>query len=559
MQFWKFSSQVLATLLATVSVVSAGGPSAGEAAADPNSAVVKLTTKEYKSFLDENPLVLAEFYAPWCGYCKQLAPEFTKAADALNESNPEIKLAQIDCDDEKELCQLQGIRGYPTLKVIRGSSNTPIDYAGPRNAEGIVDYMVEQSRPAVQIVAAAADFEEIATSATKPLIVQVLPSAIHESVESQNATFHDLASIERSSANFYTVEDDAQIEKLGALVGTELSTTEASYFLVHPKELTSPKVFSGEFSKANIEEWAKNAKVPYFGDINRDSYLVYMTSTLPLGYYFYNTQEERDAVDEFFTALGKKHSGKINFVGLNAALFGGHASNLNMDPEIVPLFAIQTNTNGKKYGINQTEHPEGPASDVIAEFVESFLDGKVDPIIKSEPLPTQEEIDAQAAVKLVAHNYADTLNDLSKDVFIEYYAPWCGHCKKLAPIWEELAEIYDSKSENSKVVIAQVDHSNNDVETPIVVEGYPTVIFYPANGKVNEKTGIREHIVYNDARQAENFIAFIKENGAHGVDGEELKAAREAALEAESALEEEKKIEAEAIEEAVEAAEHDEL
>lgn len=552
MQFWKFSSQILATLLASVAVVSASGPSDGEATADPNSAVVKLTSKEFKSFLDENPLVLAEFYAPWCGYCKQLAPEFTKAADTLNETHPKIKLAQIDCDEEKELCQQHGIRGYPTLKVIRGAFQQPVDYSGPRDAAGIVDYMVEQARPPVQTVAAASEFAEIANTSAKPFVVQLFPTAAHESAATQNTTFSDLALGERGKTTFYSVEDDAQIAELSALVGTELSTTEPSYLLVHPGQLSDPRIFAEEFSKDNLEEWVKNAKVPYFGDINKDTYLIYMASSLPLGYYFYESPEQRDAVDEFFTALGKKYAGQINFVGLNAIQFGGHASTLNMDPEVVPLFAIQNNSNGKKYGIDQTEYPLGPSTDVIAEYIEKFLAGEVDPIVKSEPLPTQEEIDAQAAIKLVAHNYMDTLNDLSKDVFIEYYAPWCGHCQKLAPIWEELAEIYDSKNNDSKVVIAQVDHSNNDVDTPIVVEGYPTIIFYPANGKINEKSGLREHIVYDDARQAENFIAFIKKNGAHGVDGEVLKAARDAALEQE--VEDEVEDEVEEVN-----ADHDEL
>lgn len=558
MQFWKFSSQILATLLASVAVVSASGPSDGEATADPNSAVVKLTTKEFKSFLDENPLVLAEFYAPWCGYCKQLAPEFTKAADLLNETHPNIKLAQIDCVEEAELCQQHGIRGYPTLKVIRGAYQQPSDYEGPRSAEGIVEYMIEESRPPVKLFADITEFEDVTSYTTKPVVVQFLPSAVHESAEAQNTTFGSLAFAERSKTPFYSVEDDEQIKKIGALIGSELSTTEPSYLMFHPDQVTDPRVFSSEFSKENFQDWLKNAKVPYFGDINRDTYTVYMESSLPLSYYFYTSPEQRQSVNEFFTELGKKYVGKLNFVGLDASQYGGHAATLNMDTEIFPLFAIQNNANGRKYGINQTEYPEGPSTEVIAEFIESFLAGEVDPIVKSEPMPTQEEIDAQSSIKLVAHNYLDTLNDLSKDVFIEYYAPWCGHCKKLFPIWEELAEVYESKNEDSKVVIAQIDHSNNDVDTPIMIEGYPTIIFYPANGKINEKTGIREHVVYDQARQAEYFIDFIKKHGTHGVDGHELKAARDAALvEAEAEAEPEAEVEAEAEAEAE--AQHDEL
>lgn len=526
MKFWKFSTQALATILASVSLVSAGGPADGEAAADPNSAVVQLTTKKFKTFLDENPLVLTEFYAPWCGYCKQLAPEFSKAADILNESHPKIKLAQVDCTVEEDLCQKHEIRGYPTLKVMRGAYQQPSDYEGPRDADGIVEYMIRQSRPPVQIVTDYASFVKEGEVERNPYFVQVFPSAAHKKFAAQNETYGDIASLEREKLSFYTIQDDKVIAELKKTVKGDISDKEPTYLVVHPEDLSDARVFTGEFSQEALVEWSKNAKVPYFGDINRDTYLVYMGSSLPLGYYFYNTGEQRAAVEKFFAEQGKKHIGKINFVGLDATQFGRHAEILNMNPDVVPLFAIQDNGNGRKYGIDQTEHPEGPSTEAIEAFLEKFLAGEAEPIIKSEPLPTEEEQASREVIKLVAHNYLDILNDTSKDVFIKYYAPWCGHCKKLAPIWEELAGIYGSKSSDSQVVIADLDHTLNDVDTPILIEGYPTLILYPANGEIDPKSGLRKAVIYDQVRDLESLIDFVKTKGALGVDGEELKAAK---------------------------------
>lgn len=552
MQFWKFSTQAVAALLASVSVVSASGPSDGDAIADPNSAVVHLTTKEFKSFLDENPLVLTEFFAPWCGYCKQLGPELSKAADTLNETHPKIKIAQVDCTVEEDLCQKHNIRGYPTLKVMRGAYQQPTDYDGPRDADGIVEYMIRQSRPPVVRVSDFSNFVETGSTERKPYYVQVFPSAAHKKFASHNETYSDIASLEREKSSFYSLEDDAVIAELKKVVKHEISDKEPTYLIVHPEDLSDARVFTGEFSKENLSDWASNAKVPYFGDINRDTYLVYMGSTLPLGYYFYNSGEQRAAVEKFFAEQGKKHLGKINFVGLDASQFGRHAEILNMNPEIVPLFAIQDNSNGRKYGVDQTEHPD-PSTDVIEEFINKFLEGEVEPIIKSEPLPTEEEIASREVVKLVAHNYEDVLNQTHKDIFVKYYAPWCGHCKKLAPIWDELAGIYESKSDDSEVIIADLDHTLNDVDTPFMIEGYPTLILYPANGEVDPKTGLRKAIVFDGARDLDSLIEFVKSKGALGVDGEQLKASK--ALE-----DEEEEIVAEDAEEvAEEEVEHDEL
>lgn len=511
MKFWNFSTQALATLLACVSAVYADAnpdAPAGEEDVSVESFVEQLNSKNFKQFLEDNPLVLGEFYAPWCGYCKKLAPEYEKAATILHEMGSKIKLAKVDCTEEQTLCQQHNIKGYPTMKVIRGPYNQPDDYEGPREAEGIVETMIKYSLPPVQKVESVDDFLSAAKSSAKPFYVQILPSVVHESAAANNVTYGEIAFSQRGRQSYYSIEDDEVIAKVAEQVNVEIPTDSATYLAVHPNELDDVRVFSGaEFSKAAFEDWATDALVPDFGDINRDTYMIYMSSTLPLAYFFYNTAEERAAVAEFLEKKGKELRGTINFVGLDATQFGKHAEILNMDPTIVPLFAIQNNSNGRKYGINQVDHPTLTV-DLIEEFIGKFLAGEVEHIVKSEPLPTQEEIDAQAVTKLVAHNYDEILGDQSKNVFVEYYAPWCGHCKKLAPIWEEVAEEFKS----SDVVIANVDHTQNDVDTPLVIEGYPTLIFYPANGGIDEKSGVRAGVVYTSGRDKESLLEFIEKN-----------------------------------------------
>lgn len=72
-------------------------------------------------------------FAPWCGHCKALAPEYEEAATTLKDKS--IKLAKVDCVEEADLCKEHGVEGYPTLKVFRGLDKVA-PYTGPRKADG---------------------------------------------------------------------------------------------------------------------------------------------------------------------------------------------------------------------------------------------------------------------------------------------------------------------------------------------------------------------------------------------------------------------------------------
>lgn len=110
---------------------SAAVANAAEAKTAGSSDVFDLKADSFPAFVKDNPLVLAEFFAPWCGHCKALAPEYEEAATTLKEKN--IKLAKVDCTEEADLCKEYGVEGYPTLKVFRGADNVA-PYSGPRKA-----------------------------------------------------------------------------------------------------------------------------------------------------------------------------------------------------------------------------------------------------------------------------------------------------------------------------------------------------------------------------------------------------------------------------------------
>ncbi|XP_075717221.1 protein disulfide-isomerase A6 isoform X2 [Rhinoderma darwinii] len=99
--------------------------------------VVTLTSSNFqKEVVQSDSLWLVEFYAPWCGHCQRLTPDWKKAATALKGI---VKIGAIDCDQHKTLAGQYEIRGFPTIKVFGANKNKPEDYQGGRTSEAIVD------------------------------------------------------------------------------------------------------------------------------------------------------------------------------------------------------------------------------------------------------------------------------------------------------------------------------------------------------------------------------------------------------------------------------------
>ena len=78
-------------------------------------ATVDLTKDNFEQTVDGNPIVIVDFWAPWCGPCRGFAPVFEKAS----ESHPDVVFAKVNSDEQQELAGAFNIRSIPTLMVFR--------------------------------------------------------------------------------------------------------------------------------------------------------------------------------------------------------------------------------------------------------------------------------------------------------------------------------------------------------------------------------------------------------------------------------------------------------
>ncbi|KAL3901795.1 MAG: hypothetical protein SGCHY_000324 [Lobulomycetales sp.] len=457
----KFSLSI--ALLASLALVNA------------ESDVVDLKKDGFEEFINA-PLSLVSFTAPWCGHCKTLKPEFAKAASTLKADN--IKLANVDCTVETDVCSGHGVQGYPTVKIFREGVSS--DYKGARNADSIVETMKKQALPSLSELKSTDDVKKFSTAGKVVLI------GYFESAESDDfSTFQKFANSFRDDyVSGYTIDAEA-------VKAMEAKTPQVILYKTFD-ELKN--VLEGEITSASLEAFAKENSVPNMDELGPDNYGDYVKLGKPIVYLFTDNAEDKKKLGDIMEPLAKTYKKTLAFAYIDAVKYGGHGKTLNLK-ETWPGIVIQDTVKQAKYPLDQSvEYTE----ETLKTFISDYVDGKLEPSLKSEEPPADNE----GPVKIVVgKNYESIVMDKSRDVFLELYAPWCGHCKKLSPVWDELGEFV----KGSKIVIAKMDATENDL--PLTagyeVEGFPTLKLIKAE--------TNDIVDYEGDRSMDSLIKFIKE------------------------------------------------
>ncbi|KAK6740994.1 hypothetical protein RB195_009069 [Necator americanus] len=141
----------------------------------------------------------------------------------------------------------------------------------------------------------------------------------------------------------------------------------------------------------------------------------------------------------------------------------------------------------KKYPMDPNEFDD-ELEENLEGFMKKISGGKAKAFVKSAPLPRDDKGPLRT---LVGSNFDKIVNDESKDVLIEFYAPWCGHCKAFEPKYKELAA--NLKKTQPNLIIAKMDATANDAPSAYSVGGFPTIYFAPSGKKLWRSKDWREY------------------------------------------------------------------
>lgn len=257
-----------------------------------------------------------------------------------------------------------------------------------------------------------------------------------------------------------------------------------------------------DLTEEKLTEFIQSESVPLMAEIGPENYMKYFESKQPLAYFFYGDDEQRSKYGPAIENAMKEFKGKINAVYIKASQFGQHADSLNLKKEW-PGFVVHNMEKDLKYPFEGKEMTQ----ESINKFVGGVLSGEVKATFKSEPIPEKDE----GVVKVLVHDNFDQVvfnSPKKQDVLAMFYAPWCGACKNLTPVYEKLAKkIADAKGGDS-MIISKFNAVANDLPESLKFElrAYPTIKFF--------KAGSKEPIDYEGDHSLKAFVDFLNANGS---------------------------------------------
>jgi len=361
----------------------------------------------------------------------------------------------------------------------------PSDFNGGRTKDEIVNWINKRSGPPSKEVDAAA----LAKAIEDNKVVVVYYGANDDHFKS----FETAASADDKRTYIHTF--NADVAKANGA---------ASPAVILYRKFDEPKVvFSGAWESKAIIAFIEESSVPTVIEF-ADEYIEPIFQKQKPTIFLFRDEESADSkkLDETFAKAAAGNKGKILFStsGVTKGIQQRLAEFVGVTEKDLPrIVIIEFAAQGiDKYVFKGDAKAFNDGE--VTTFINDWKEKKLEKFLKSEERPATND----APVKvIVGKTFNEIVRDSEDDVLVEFYAPWCGHCKALEPKYTELAE---SLKDVKGLVIAKIDSTGNEIDG-IHVGGFPTIKFFAKGSK-------RAPIDYDGEREVEGFKTWLKSNSA---------------------------------------------
>jgi protein disulfide-isomerase A1 len=269
--------------------------------------VLVLTDSNFHEEMKKHDFILVEFYAPWCGHCKSLAPEYAKAAKKLKENNPPYSLAKVDATENKNLAEEFGIRGFPTLFFFKNGVKQ--EYTGGRTENEIVNWILKRvGPPSTEIT--CDQVKEKAAAHKLALVYFGDISATDKSPVYNEVSQHGSVS---EKFSFFHLNDKECAATYGA-------SSTPSIVLFRQFD-NSPVVYTGSWEVTPVVDWMLTQSVPTLIEFGEDYIEPIFGQKQAAIFYFREDKDETNEVSKVFAEASEKLKGQVLFV--KSSIFEG--------------------------------------------------------------------------------------------------------------------------------------------------------------------------------------------------------------------------------------------
>lgn len=503
--------------------------------------VKELTVQSFFTTVSQNDVVLIEFYAPWCGHCKQFAPTYEAIAQELKGR---VTVARIDADTHSVIATLQELHSFPTIKLF--VHGVPVIFSGPRTFDDVVAFALRGTEPTYAMLADADAYAAFLEAHPKSMVAcfgenateighlremfEDIALQIGLTTDVSFAIFEDADAIGAPSCPGFVARnpdyEEPFVYDIGTYLDVENDPLENEIVMNEDgkiEELVPPPEEGGKIeelvppeedgtqenenkgvakrSVQGILTWLSQSMLPIVDEVSGRNFDKYASIDRPMVWLV--VRESDDDLMKIYRDMAGEFAYRTSFVWLNDTLY--HIQSKLIGVPETSKFPTMVISYGRKNYVLPAEQSGSISYEVISDFVNGYFDGTIAPTVRSAPVPPPEENEKKPFKTIVRSQWEEMVLDPKKDVFVEFYSFWCSNCVALADMFGDLGK---ALGEIKSVAVGGIELSENDFPEDVEVKSFPHLVLFPAGENAKP-------VVYDQDIVLTKMIKFIHENAGY--------------------------------------------